>query len=206
MALRYSCITVDIREVVLRDKPPCMLQFSPKGTVPVLVLGDGTVIDESMDIIYWALQKNDPTGLLAGLNSTQMDSAKQLIAHNDGPFKACLDRYKYADRYSEKNQEPHSQEYHRQQCEVFLKTLDQCLQRHCYLLGGALSMADVAIFPFIRQFAFVDKEWFDQNQYRHLQAWLACLLSSAQFTESMVKLAPWREGDRPIVFPDEFGS
>lgn len=196
MALCYSHIAVDIREVVLRDKPPSMLRFSPKATVPVLVLADNTVMDESLDIMHWALRQNDPQGVLSGLSEASMEEACTLICYNDGPFKECLDRYKYADRYPRENAQ-----HCRRQAEDFLYELDQRLRQQRYLAGETLSIADLAIFPFIRQFAFVDKVVFDQYPYRHLQTWLSDHLSSPLFTRSMHKLAPWRENDEPVVFP-----
>ena len=191
MALLSSQIPVELREVLLRDKPASMLNYSAKGTVPVLVITDAQVIDESRDIIVWALQQNDPEQLL---RADQL-SLNQLIDQNDGDFKANLDRYKYADRYPEK-----SQLEYRREGEKFLALLEQRLSTHAYLIDNQPSMADIAILPFIRQFALVDKTWFDGSQYRHLQRWLNTFLTLPMFERCMQKQAPWRHGDKPIVF------
>lgn len=191
MALLSSQISVELREVLLRDKPACLLNYSAKGTVPVLVTTDDQVIDESRDIIIWALQQNDPEQLL---RADQL-SLNQLIDQNDGDFKANLDRYKYADRYPEK-----SQLEYRRAGEKFLAFLEQNLSAHTYLIDNQPSVADIAIFPFIRQFALVDKTWFDGSQYKNLRRWLNTFLTSPMFEYCMQKQAPWRYGDKPIVF------
>ncbi|MCP3908733.1 MAG: glutathione S-transferase [Oceanicoccus sp.] len=191
MALLSSQIAVELREIVLRDKPASMLEYSPKGTVPVLVLSDGRVLDESGDIVNWALQHNDPEQLLRA----DQTLIQKLIDQNDGDFKASLDRYKYADRYPEKTME----EY-RNDGEQFLAVLEQRLSGHRYLIDDKPSIADIAIFPFIRQFAFVDKPWFDQSQYNNLQLWLTGLLDSAMFDRCMQKRQPWKPGDTTEVF------
>ncbi len=191
MALLSSQISVELREVLLRDKPACLLNYSAKGTVPVLVTTDDQVIDESRDIIIWALQQNDPEQLL---RADQL-SLNQLIDQNDGDFKANLDRYKYADRYPEK-----SQLEYRREGEKFLALLEQRLSAHTYLIDNQPSVADIAIFPFIRQFALVDKTWFDGSQYKNLRRWLNTFLTSPMFEYCMQKQAPWRYGDKPIVF------
>lgn len=196
MALSYSQTAVQLREVVLKDKPPCLLGFSAKATVPVLVLNDSKVIDESLDIMRWTLQQNDPDGWLAGLSPLQLLEAEKLIATNDGAFKSSLDRYKYADRHPE-----NSSESYRAEADVFLQQLEQRLSQQQYLLSDRLSITDVAIFPFIRQFAFVDKRWFDHNQYKNLQGWLSNHLSSPLFNQCMVKFSPWQQGDKAVIFP-----
>src|SRR5690606_15056076 len=157
--------------------PAEMLAVSPKGTVPVLVLPDGSVIDESLDIMDWALSRHDSDGW-----RFENDIAKALIQENDGGFKRTLDRYKYADRYPEQ-----SAEDYRQQGELFLAKLEDVLSRHAYLLADHLTQADVAIFPFIRQFAMVDMEWFESAPYPKLRLWLERLLASDLFTGVMQK-------------------
>ncbi|WP_240554935.1 glutathione S-transferase [Oceanicoccus sagamiensis] len=191
MALLSSKIAVELREIILRDKPASMLEYSPKGTVPVLVLNDNRVIDESREIISWALQHNDPEQLLR----TDKTQIKQLIDQNDGDFKASLDRYKYADRYPEKTM----LEY-RSDGEQFLALLEQRLGQHRFLIDDKPSVADLAIFPFIRQFAHVDKAWFDQSQYNNLQRWLNGFLESAAFERCMQKRPPWKPGDSTEFF------
>lgn len=178
MALSYADIPVEIREISLKQKPAHMLQVSPKGTVPVLVLPDGQVIEQSLEIMHWALQQHDADGWL----SADPQHAALLIAENDGAFKQHLDRYKYAVRFPE-----HSAEHYREQGELFLAKLEQRLQQRAFLVGDAISLADIAIFPFIRQFAAVDHDWFESTGYIKLQSWLQHLVESALFKRVMVK-------------------
>jgi glutathione S-transferase len=177
MALRYSGVAVQIIEVSLKAKPAEMLALSPKGTVPVLSV-DGRVIDESLAIMRWALAQNDPEGWLL-----EDDGATQaLIEENDQGFKYQLDRYKYAERYPEQ-----PMEHYRAEGEVFLSKLEGLLAQREYLLAGHLSLADVALAPFVRQFAHVDREWFGRAPYPRLQAWLQRFLESPLFIAIMAK-------------------
>ncbi len=177
MALRYSGVAVQIIEVSLKAKPAEMLALSPKGTVPVLSV-DGRVIDESLAIMRWALAQNDPGGWLLG-----DDRATQaLIEENDQGFKHQLNRYKYAERYPEQ-----PMEHYRAEGEVFLMKLEGLLAEQEYLLAGHLSLADVALAPFVRQFAHVDREWFGQAPYPRLQGWLQRFLESPLFIVVMAK-------------------
>ncbi|NKB77926.1 MAG: glutathione S-transferase [Gammaproteobacteria bacterium] len=185
MALHISEAEFEYREITLRNKPPTMIAASPKATVPVLVLGDGTVLDESLDILFWALEKNDPHNWL-GNDRGYVKPAMEIIEKNDGPFKHHLDRYKYADRHPEL-----SQQGHRDNCLFFLTMLEARLQKHPYLLANQITVADIAILSFIRQFAFVDKVWFDSAQYPHLQQWLETLLSMRLFQFTMEKRSLW---------------
>lgn len=178
MALLYSCVPLTTVEVSLKAKPPEMLAASPKGTVPVLVCADGRVIEQSLDIMRWALAQNDPDGWLKGGNP----SIEQLIDENDRLFKVQLDRYKYAIRYPE-----YPMEHYRAQGEQFLLRLETLLKQSAYLTGDSLSLADVALAPFVRQFAHVDRDWFTQAPYPHLRAWLEQFLASALFTSVMGK-------------------
>ncbi|WP_200876861.1 glutathione S-transferase [Methylotenera sp. L2L1] len=178
MALKYAGIAIEIREISLRDKPAHLLQVSPKGTVPVLVLPDGTVLEQSLDIMHWALQQRDIDGwLLADREQTQ-----QLIAENDTSFKHALDRYKYAIRFPEQ-----SMEDYRSQGEVFLAKLEQRLTQASFLMGEQVNMADIAIFPFIRQFSAVDTDWFESMPYIRLKAWLSLMVESGLFNSIMGK-------------------
>lgn len=192
MALLYSSINLELREVLLKDKPSSMLAISAKGTVPVLLLPDSQVLDQSRDIMHWALAIDDPQ---QWLNEELLDSINRLIDYNDNQFKTHLDQYKYWERYPAE-----SQEFYRAQGEVFLALLEEYLDRQSYLLADRISMADIALFPFIRQFAFVDKNWFDQAPYPKLQIWLQGFLESPLFLATMKKLPPWQEGDSPIAF------
>ncbi len=195
MALRYSGISVELREVILREMPSSMLACSPKGTVPVLVLPDGRVIDESLDIMDWALAQSDPDGWSPATAELQAEIGS-LLDENDDSFKADLDHYKYAERYPQ-----HPAEYYRAQGERFLDRLEARLAKSRYLAGERLTVADVGIFPFVRQFAFVDKDWFDAAPYPHLQSWLAQLLESDLFNSVMQKYPRWHDGDAVTVFP-----
>ena len=192
LAIAYSGVMVELREIELKNKPEAMLIASPKATVPVLVLEDGRVIDESFDIMHWALQQNDPNNWLAGLNC---DDIKQLIACNDGEFKQALDRYKYADRYPE-----FPESHYRQQGEVFLSILEQRLNQTDYLTGANFGLTDAAILPFIRQFAAVDSDWFNQAAYPKTRSWLQQFVSSSLFTTIMSKYPAWEANQARIIF------
>ncbi|MGP6421421.1 glutathione S-transferase [Pseudomonas putida] len=177
MALRYSEVPVEIVEVSLKAKPAAMLAISPKGTVPVLD-ANGQVIDESLEIMRWALAQHDPDDWLLGGDSR----IAELIEANDQGFKVHLNRYKYAERYPEQ-----PMEVYRAEGALFLQRLDELLEGRDYLLSDHLSLADVALLPFVRQFAHVDREWFAQTPYIRLQAWLQRLLESDLFTSIMKK-------------------
>lgn len=185
MALNYAGVELELREVILRDKPPSMLKASAKGTVPVMLLPDGTVIDESADVMRWALAQYDPD---CWWNEHLTAETNTLLEENDFIFKKYLDQYKYADRYPEQ-----SQSFYRAGAEQFLRHLEQRLGLHHHLLDHRLTFADVAVFPFVRQFAFVDKTWFDQAPYPLLQSWLSSFLDSALFLNVMTKYPTWCE-------------
>jgi len=202
LAVSASQTRCELREVVLRDKPQTMLDASPKGTVPVLILASGDVIEESLDIIYWALKQNDPENWLAPRSGTP-EEMSELIAQCDGPFKRALDRYKYPDRYTAEGIDRTSQ---RQTGEVFLQTLQDRLTHHANLFGDQVALADMAIMPFVRQFANTDRDWFDQAPYPKLQAWLSHHLESSRFTSIMCKYMQWAPGDAPMLFPEDIAS
>lgn len=182
-----SGIAVELREVKLSAKPPEMLEASPKGTVPVLVLPDGDVIEESLQIMHWALGQSDPEGWLA------RDDA-DLIAANDGPFKYDLDRYKYPERYGS------DATFHRGRGLEFLRILDARLSDNGQLRGLERGLADMALMPFVRQFAATDRDWFDAQELPQLQRWLAGHLASDLFAAIMMRTRPWAEGDQPVAF------
>ena len=196
MAISRSRITVELREVILRDMPESLLACSPKGTVPVLVLPGGTVLEESRDIMDWALAVHDPGHWLPAADSPAKLETTQLIDANDTVFKQQLDRYKYAVRDPE-----HPAEHYRALGEQFLQRLEQRLLQYDWLLEGRMTVADVAIFPFVRQFAYVDQDWFRQASYPRLQLWLDRLLRSGLFSGVMHKYPPWKTGDPPVLFP-----
>lgn len=199
LAIVLAELKVELREIVLKNKPAQMLAISPKGTVPVLELveTDGSsrrVIEESRDILQWALEQHDPQAVL----DVEPASAQALIEQNDNEFKHWLDRYKYSDRYPEL-----SQLEYRERGELFLQVLETLLAQHRYLLGDTISSADIGIMPFVRQFAHVDQDVFYQLPYPHLQQWLRDWLQHPAFQQVMVKLPAWQEGDQAVVFPTD---
>lgn len=193
MALKYAAIKVELREVELSDYPTQATEISSKATVPVLQLPGGTVIDESWDILKWALSQNDPEKWSGEDDEYALD-AEILIETNDFSFKEDLDHYKYADRYPE-----HSEEEYRQACEEFIGELEEMLSEHKFLLADKLTLADIGVFPFVRQFSLVDKEWFATAPYPNVQQWLNRLISSELFQQVFQKHEIWREG-APVVY------
>ena len=188
MALWVAGITVTLREVKLAAKPPQLAEASPKATVPVLVLEGGTVVDESLAIMRWALGQSDPEQWLAG------DDAA-LIAVNDGTFKHHLDRAKYPGRYDEAEGIDH-----RAEALALLRPLEARLESAPYLCGDQRTFTDIALFPFIRQFAAIDPDWFAAQPLPRLQAWLERHCASPLFAAVMPKFAPWKAGDAPVRF------
>ena len=185
LAIAASGQTCALREVVLRNKPPEMISVSPKGTVPVMVLPDGQIIEESLEIMYWALNKNDPGSWLTPMNSKCGD-VDMLLAENDGSFKNNLDRYKYPTRY--KVSDPL---HHRRQGEEFIRKLNGRLSKTVYLCGDNLTFTDAAVVPFIRQFANNDREWFNTLNLPGIQRWLQAILESDLFLSVMEKYPAW---------------
>ncbi len=196
MMLFYAGLKIELKDILLKDKPAEMIKASPKATVPVLILEDGTVLEESRDIMIWAAKKSDPRNLYPN-DETLRSEIDDLLNETDGPFKSALDRYKYHVRFPE-----HPKEYYREQGEQFFTKLEERLSRTQYLLGENPTLADVGIFPFIRQFANSDREWFDQAPYPHLREWLENWTSSDAFKHLMKKRPIWKEGNPPIYFPD----
>lgn len=160
--------------------------------MPALVLSENDFMTESWGIVKWALTQNDPENWL-GENNHFQQAADKLVEVNDASFKKDLDRYKYADRYPE-----HTMETYRLRCETFLDKLNRLLEAHTFLLADTLTLADIAIFPFIRQFAMVDKAWFDASPYPALQKWLEYMLDTIWFDEAFKKYAAWKPGDESI--------
>lgn len=197
MGLRAAGQECELREVVLRDKPKEMIEASAKATVPVLVLPDGEVIDESFDILMWALERNDPGSWLQPEEGTLADMVR-LIEQCEDEFKPHLDRYKYSNRY-----EDASPDKHREAAEEFLQTLEDRLSKGSFLFGTRLSLADVAITPFIRQFANTDRDWFGACPYSQVRNWLETFIGSDTFASIMNKYPQWHPGDAPVTFPDE---
>ena len=196
LGILFAELQVELREITLKNKPPQMLAISPKGTVPVLQLLDGTVIEESREIMIWALAQRDSQGLL---NAETLLEANALIDKNDNEFKYWLDRYKYADRHIEM-----SQTEYRQKGEAFLQLLEELLTKNPYLLGKSVTLADIGIVPFVRQFAHVDRDIFYSLPYPNLQRWLQDWLSHPLFLQAMTKFHSWQENDDVVVFPAAF--
>jgi glutathione S-transferase len=187
LALAVGHVAVELREVVLRDKPAAMLAASPKGTVPVLVSPDGGVVDQSLAIMHWALRHNDPEGWATGDDPA-------LIADCDDRFKHHLDRTKYPDRHES---DPIA---HRAAALAWLGLLETRLSRHAWLCGPTRALADAAIMPFVRQFAAIDADWFAQQPLPGVQAWLARWLQSPLFAAVMVRFDRWTPEARPIIW------
>ena len=187
LAIASAGQDVELREILLRDKPAAFLSTSPSGTVPCLVVADG-VIDESLDVMIWALRQNDPEGWLA-----MPEAGHHWIARADGPFKDALDRTKYANRYPELD--PAEQ---RGVAAGFLSELDDTIGQWIF---DHPTLADFAILPFVRQFAFIDKDWFEAQPWPSLQAWLDRFLVSDRFAQIMEKYPQWQDGDPPVLFP-----
>ncbi|MDF1588341.1 MAG: glutathione S-transferase [Gammaproteobacteria bacterium] len=196
LAIANSGIQLELREIELKNKPQQLIELSPKATVPVLLTTDNTVIDQSLDIMKWTLNQRDPDHWYHDLTESQQQHSQQLIAQNDGEFKYYLDRYKYADRYPE-----HTQDYYCRQAEKTLSNLEQQLEKNGYLICDRITYVDMAILPFIRQFAFADKTWFDQSPYPLLQAWLNDFIESELFNSIMTKYPAWQLGDDITQFP-----
>jgi glutathione S-transferase len=216
MRARLACTlfltpqSLELREVVLKNKPQELLAINPKATVPALQLSEeqslerpqanSTVINESREIMLWALEQSALNQTTTELKAQylpfhlQLD-IDELIDENDGTFKWALDRYKYADRFEE------TEEHYRKLGEVFLAKLEKLLEKNRYLFTIEMSLADIAIFPFVRQFAHVDKQWFEQSSYPKLVRWLNALLESELFGSIMEKYKPWQASNEIVYFP-----
>jgi len=181
LALRYAGCEVRVQEVAMKNKPAALLALSPKGTVPVLDTGNG-VLEESLDIMRWALERNDPQDWRLRADPAAAQQAEALIARNDSTFKAQVNLYKYAERYPE-----HSREHYRQQAETWLAALEVLLEGRAYLLADHPSLADAALLPLMRQFAGVEPQWFAEAAYPRVRSWLEGWLASDLFKAVMAK-------------------
>jgi len=221
LAIASSGQRCELREVVLRDKPQALMQASPKATVPVLVLADGRVLEQSLDIMMWALRQHDPQGWLCPQRE-DLAAMLALIAECDEAFKPELDRYKYPQRFSHEQAAPAADRdptgtavddprrgdqaaqtqarLHRAAGAQWLNTLEARLAEHGFLFGARVSLADMAVAPFVRQYAQVDRTWFDAQAWPHLHGWLRAWLESTLFAEVMVKYLPWAPGAEPVWF------
>lgn len=182
MALKYAGIQVEHREIALRSKPQSMLLASPKGTVPVLCI-DKLVLDQSLEIMRWALDQSDPDGWM----EVDEKVSQVWIGKNDGPFKLLLDQYKYPNRFPDLKQE----DVLRSAIDLMLQPMELALQSGAYLMGKKTSLVDVAIFPFIRQFAAVNPQQFEELPFASVKAWLNQHLESDLFNSVMDKHPTW---------------
>jgi glutathione S-transferase len=195
LALQASSQLVVLREVILANKPAALLEASPKATVPVLVLPDGEVIPQSLDIMHWALLRHDPWAWLPATGWATQQCAQD-IADNDGPFKHHLDRYKYPNRFGLTDGK-----VDRDEAAQWLQAWDQRLQSQPALAGDHWGLTDTALAPFVRQFAHTDVLWFESQPWSSLQHWLAAFESSDLLTAVMGKPAPWDPADADTLFP-----
>jgi len=195
MSLLIAGIDVELREVALRNKPAEMLALSPKATVPVLELTDGSILEESIDIMRWAWQEVDDDSGVQYVSQTQSEELIKPLEQGEGSFKILLDKYKYADRHPERT----AQAY-RSDAEQYLRTLSAQLGEQDFLFGPMWSFADIAIAPFIRQFARVDQEWFNNSEHQTVRHWLTRILESNEFQYCMKKVKPWYADTKPVLF------
>lgn len=193
LAVQAAGVDVELREIALKAKPAEMLQASPKGTVPVLVLPKGTVIEQSVDIMLWALRQSDPQDWLP-MDAAAMTDALACIAINDGPFKQALDRYKYPTRFALAEGLAE-----REKGAILLRDWEDRLTEKTYLQGAHWSLLDAAIAPFVRQFAHTDKTWFMEQNWPQLQRWLMAFEASPAFAAVMQKTPEWHAGVEPII-------
>jgi glutathione S-transferase len=191
LALAISEQPCELREVELRNRPEELREVSPKATVPVVVLPEGRILDESFEIMLWTLQKHDPEGWLA---KESLTATTMLVARCESEFKPHLDRYKYTNRY-----EGIDSEEHRELASHYLRALEDQLAKTKYLFGSKRTLADMAIAPFVRQFAFADRDWFDEQSWTHLRAWLDEFIATPLFEGVMTKRAKWEPGSTPLI-------
>lgn len=194
MGLLMARQEVLLRNIVTKDKPKEMLKISPKGTVPILIFEDKTLIDESLDIMLWALKKNDPSDLLYKDQSDSLATMLSLISDCDIGFRANLSSYKNQKRYHLEDEIKL-----RTSCEEFIQRIESSLEKQAFVLGNKLSLADLAILPFIRQFANVDRKWFREASYPRLTEWLAKLMQSLLFGKAMRKYPLWNDSQEEFL-------
>jgi len=190
--------SIVLRDIVMNNIPTQMLTASPKGTVPVLVLSDSSVIDESLDIMLWALQRNDPSNLLYSSEDDGLANMLALIKWCDNEFVEALKKYKAAARYHDSNIISY-----RHQCESFINYLEECLTKHNFIMRNSASLVDYAVLPFIRQFSNVDKKWYKQAPYPKLQQWLNNHYQNPIFAKAMTKYPQWLDSNELVIFGSE---
>ncbi len=199
LAILLAQQTVQIRAITMKDKPDEMLQASPKGTVPVLILDEQKVIDESLDVMLWALNRTDPENLLYNHNPDALPEMLSIIERNDTEFKPSLEKYKRAKRFHGEDLENC-----RLECEAFVQGLEKRLTQHEFLMGATPSLLDYALLPFIRQFSRVNKPIFAQDQYSNLRRWLSHHLQSRLFSRAMFKYPLWLVEHKICVLGETF--
>ena len=195
IALLKSKQQVILRNITLTNKPEEMLTASPKGSVPILVISPSLVIEESLEIMLWALGENDGNDLLHNHYPTELPQLVRLIFQFDSEFTLFLAKYKCASRYREDNIMQC-----RQDCEFYIQALEKRLEKHTFLMSEKESLADLALLPFIRQFARVERQWYLQSPYPKLRAWLNAYLQSPSFTKIMIKPPLWEKDQKIIIF------
>jgi len=202
IAIYYAKQKVALRDVVLTNKPDEMIQVSPKGTVPVLVFNEETktpkIIEESLEVMLWALQESDPDNYLQSGMPHLLAEMLSLISQFDHEFKACFDKYQCAKRYHED-----SLEKDREACEKYIAELEQRLNQHDFLMSNTPSLADIALLPFIRKFSKVERQWYLQSPYPKLRSWLNHYLQSRMFSKVMTKYPLWLENKEVIIFGEK---
>ncbi|WP_019029435.1 glutathione S-transferase [Colwellia piezophila] len=189
--------SVLLRDLVLSNKPKEMIAVSSKATVPVLVLNDSTVIDESLAVMLWALRETDPADLLHSQQEDALPAMLLLINEFDNDFKRCLEAYKCAKRYQEDNITQC-----REACQLYINQLEQRLTKHKFLISDKESLADIALLPFIRQFARIERQWYLQSPYPKVRQWLNSYLQSPIFTKVMAKHPLWVDSRQDVLFGD----
>lgn len=194
MALAYAGINCIVREVDLKNKPEALLKASAKGTVPVLQFSNQPVLEESLDIIKWALEQNDPNGWNK-LSPDERQLANNLIEKNDTEFAKVNHRYKYYERYPER-----SQDDYRAECEKFLSHLEWQLKQNGFLVKDSVSYADIALFPFVRQFSLVDEKWYENSPYTALKKWVKHFNETSYFETAMQKFDVWDGEEKSEMF------
>jgi glutathione S-transferase len=201
MRARLAILLADqkvlLRDIVIKNIPAEMLAASPKATVPLLILDDGLVIDESLQIMLWALTINDPNNLLCTKQENALATMLHIINRNDDEFVYSLEKYKLTARHHDI-----SEICHRQQCELFIETLEHALSKHEYIMSNMPCLVDYAILPFIRQFARVDRKWYLQAPYPNLRRWLEKHFQNPLFSKTMKKYPQWVENRNDLIFPD----
>ncbi len=195
LGILHAQQVVELRDIDMNNKPQEMLSISPKGTVPVLELNKGSIIDESIEIMVWALTQSDPSNLLYSYDQNQLPMMLELIENNDITFVGALQKYRAASRYHDDNETEC-----RDMCCEWLREIEQRLSQHAYIMGKTPSLVDYAILPFIRQFSRVDKKWYAQAPFPYLRGWLVNHYNDPTFSKAMVGYPKWSINSDPVLF------